>query len=903
MSDLVGNTLGKYRIVARLGRGGMAEVYKAYQPGLDRYVAIKVLHSHLADDEGFIGRFEREAAAVARLRHPHIVQVHDFDVDSGLYFMVMEFVEGPTLKAELNERIGQDQIFALPETSRIISALASAIDYAHSRGMVHRDLKPANIMFTSEGQVVLTDFGIARIVGATRFTLTGAISGTPVYMSPEQGQGERGDERSDIYSLGVILYEMVTGQVPFDADTPFAIILKHINNPLPLPTTIKPDIPEAVERAILKAMSKNPDDRYQTAGEMAKAMREATGVTADQTIAAMPITTITPAPRVKEVPVEPGLDRAPTPAPDRVTEAPAREEPAQTLPKATVAGLSISPLLLGIGGILVVALIALAVIGTRLLTTTEFEKEAISVTQTALAATLVAQERATPTPSPSPTPANTATHTPAPTPTEHVVVVTATPLPPTSTPTATLTPTATAAPSPTPTDTPTPTPTATPTATATAAPSPTPTDTPTPMLAATPTATATATPSPTPTKTPTSTPDLVSTVQAAIAATQTAQPTRTSTPTKTPTATNTPTSTPTKTPTATKTSTPTKTPTKTSTPRPTRTPTRTPTKTSTPRPTRTPTKTPTRRPAAPTPTPTPPAPTITGKLAVPIDDGAGHYDVVVYRLPDGQILGTIPRSRQPDFRFDGVLAVNGEGGSAENVWLYNFDGSGGREVSASPKDEHPSWKPDGNGLVYDNPELVCAQIPCPEYRIYVQQGTDKPDTRSVADRFGLDGDVFRDQPLFPVWAADDHIIFRACDIWPGGSGGGRCGIWRTPAWATRGGTGFAPPANLTSNDDIPTDTQNDRLVFMTRKDGNWEVYTMGVGGGPATNSSYNPADDGLGAISPDGKWVAFVSNRDGRWGVWVVPISGGDAQRLPIDIPGWVGGYGGWTVERISWGP
>ena len=384
MSDLVGKTLSKYRVVARLGRGGMAEVYKAYQPGLNRYVAVKVLHGHLADDEDFIGRFEREATAVARLRHPHIVQVYDFDVESGLYFMVMEFVEGPTLKAELKERSVKGQIFPLPETTRIITALASAIDYAHSRGMVHRDLKPANVMFTAEGQVVLTDFGIARIVGAKRYTMTGAISGTPAYMSPEQGQGERGDERSDIYSLGVVLYEMVTGQVPFDADTPFAIIMKHINDSLPLPTAVNSDTPEEVERVILKAMSKDPGDRYQKASEMAKGLREAVGVTADETIAAMPITTIAPAPRVKEVAVEPGLDRTPTPLPVQVTEAPGTRADTQTVDKATIAGLPILPFALGVGAILVVCLIALAIIGTRLLTTTELKQEAIHATETAV---------------------------------------------------------------------------------------------------------------------------------------------------------------------------------------------------------------------------------------------------------------------------------------------------------------------------------------------------------------------------------------------------------------------------------------------------------------------------------------------------------------------------------------
>jgi serine/threonine protein kinase len=174
MNDLVGKTLDKYRIVARLGRGGMAEVYKAYQPGLDRYIAIKVMHSHLAEEGDFIGRFKREAAAVANLRHPNIVQVYDFDVEGDLYYMVMEYIEGPTLKAELKERSIRGQVFSLAETTRIFSALASAIDYAHMRGMVHRDLKPANIMFTKEGQVVLTDFGIARIMGAASYTMTGS---------------------------------------------------------------------------------------------------------------------------------------------------------------------------------------------------------------------------------------------------------------------------------------------------------------------------------------------------------------------------------------------------------------------------------------------------------------------------------------------------------------------------------------------------------------------------------------------------------------------------------------------------------------------------------------------------------------------------------------------------------
>src|SRR5262245_41745328 len=163
--------------------------------------------------------------------------------------MVMELVEGSTLSAELEARRFKNQPFSLIEITQIFSALTGAIDYAHARGMIHRDLKPGNIMFTSEGQVVLTDFGIARILDAAQ-TSTGAIIGTPAYMSPEQGQGERGDERSDIYSLGVILYEMMVGRVPFEGNTPFGVIMKHINEPLPPPRSLNLQVPEAVEKVI-----------------------------------------------------------------------------------------------------------------------------------------------------------------------------------------------------------------------------------------------------------------------------------------------------------------------------------------------------------------------------------------------------------------------------------------------------------------------------------------------------------------------------------------------------------------------------------------------------------------------------------------------------------------------------
>jgi tRNA A-37 threonylcarbamoyl transferase component Bud32 len=276
MADLTGKTLSRYRLLERIGRGGMATVYKAYQPALERYVAVKVMHEQLAvEDPQFFKRFQREAKAIAALRHPHIVQVFDFGVEDDVPYMVMEYLEGVTLKDELQALTGRGEIMPLEDVGRIFQAVASAVEHAHGQGMAHRDLKPANVMLTNKGDVVLTDFGIARIVGGTQYTATGAILGTPAYMSPEQGQGQGGDERSDVYALGVILYEMVTGRVPFDADTPLAVIYKHISDPLPLPRRLNPALPQGVEQVILKALAKHPEDRYQRASAMADALADA----------------------------------------------------------------------------------------------------------------------------------------------------------------------------------------------------------------------------------------------------------------------------------------------------------------------------------------------------------------------------------------------------------------------------------------------------------------------------------------------------------------------------------------------------------------------------------------------------------------------------------------------------
>ena len=268
-----GQMLGPYRIISQIGQGGMATVYKAYQPSMDRNVAIKVLPSQLAQSPEFAKRFQQEARTIARLEHAHILPVFDYGESDGITYFVMRYLEAGTLK----DRMEAGRPLPLQEIDRIFTQLSDALGYAHSHGVVHRDLKPANALIDSQGDLFLTDFGIAKILesASPRLTQTDAIMGTPAYISPEQAQAQTVDQRSDIYSFGIILYEMVTGRVPFVADTPLAVILKHLSDPLPLPSTIRSDIPEGIEKVILKALAKNPDDRFASADEFESAWKHA----------------------------------------------------------------------------------------------------------------------------------------------------------------------------------------------------------------------------------------------------------------------------------------------------------------------------------------------------------------------------------------------------------------------------------------------------------------------------------------------------------------------------------------------------------------------------------------------------------------------------------------------------
>jgi serine/threonine protein kinase len=873
MQDLVGKTLGRYRIVAKLGQGGMAEVYKAYQPGLDRYVAIKVMHSHMIDDQDFLTRFEREAHAIGRLRHPNIVQALDFDREVNIYFMAMEYIGGPTLKEEFRARKAMGKPFALAEVARIYTALCSAIDYAHTRGMVHRDLKPANVMINQEGQIVLTDFGIARILDATQHTRTGAMAGTPSYMSPEQGQGKKVDSRSDIYSLGVMLYELVTGSIPYDADTPIAVVMKHINEPLPLPTRLNPNLPVAVEQVILKAMAKQPEDRYQTAYELAQALREAVGLAPGDTLERNPLKALAAGPedatqmRHATGPItpeekaataaalggthlsqtRPGVEDKTMPPPDRS-------------PVPTPAPAKISPLLIG-GGVAVLLVVA-AIIGA-VLTSGEKKPDEDGATQTAAALTHTDTQAATATAvwlaadddrdgltNGEEEELGTLSHKrdtdeddlddkdeldqgtdplkpdtdgdglkdgvevsrgldPLNADTDGDGIPDAKDPQPGEAPT--LTPTS---PQPTPTE-----------ATKEAEPTPTPTSPP-----ALPTATSKAVVAVPPTPAP---------------------PTWTPTPAESPT---------------------------------------------------------------PVPTPTSEKPAMPGgKLAFPMDNGLGKYDLFIVSMPDGQSLGKIQGAHQPNFRPDGAkLLVNGDGGSfGENVFQANTSGGIERAVSSNPQDLFPFYNPGGNRIVFSNPELVLGGDGGRNSYIFVQCNAIPPSeesdpqcqnlaTMGILLPDGGMGDIIGQRP---VWATNDQIYYDGCNTW---KGGGTCGLFVVASWANKiNSGGETPRLILADTSAFATDAKAGLVAYHSYASGNADAYVMNLDGSGVVNLSNSPANDGLPTISPNGRWVAFASDRSGVWAIWAAPAGGGAAVHL-FDFPKpnpWATGGRDWHQERLSWGP
>lgn len=380
------------------------------------------------------------------------------------------------------------------------------------------------------------------------------------------------------------------------------------------------------------------------------------------------------------------------------------------------------------------------------------------------------------------------------------------------------------------------------------------------------------------------------------------------------------TSTPTMTPTAADTATPSNTATPTETPSPTVTPTPLPTNTpvDTPTlgpPTFTPTPAATATPVPPPPTPTSERPAISGKIAYPVDNGAGRYDVFISALPEGNVIGKIDGARQPYFRQDGQrLLVNGRGGFSENVMEYSPSGTFLRVVSDSPTDMHPSYNPDGNRLAIGNPQLVTGGNGQTNPYLFVQCGIIRPSEESdqqcreiatfgILLPAGLVGEIIG---RHPVWTGNDLIVYNGCDTWRGG--GGACGMYIVASWANkRSSNGEIPRRLIDDNTALPTSAIGNLIAYQSRISGDWEAYVTTVSGGQGVNVSQGAgSSDGLPALSADGKWVAFVSDRGGIWAIYVTLADGSGTPQKLFNFPKanpWATGNRDWTTERISWGP
>jgi len=272
MSELIGKTLGPYQIIESIGKGGMAEIYRAYQPSTKRDVVVKVLFSAFRNDPGFVNRFTREVDIIAHLQHPHIIQVYDFGEQDNQLYIVMAYLQGGSLADRIKE---SQNGMKVPEVVRLMHLIASGLDYAHAKGIIHRDLKPSNILMDEYGNPYLADFGIAKSLEGRHDATNTIMSGTAGYIAPESAQTGRSTKKADIYALGVILFEMFTGQLPYTGRNPYKVLSAHVNQDIPQLLDYRPELPGTLQMVIEKALAKDPEKRFSSAGELANALQRA----------------------------------------------------------------------------------------------------------------------------------------------------------------------------------------------------------------------------------------------------------------------------------------------------------------------------------------------------------------------------------------------------------------------------------------------------------------------------------------------------------------------------------------------------------------------------------------------------------------------------------------------------
>jgi len=904
MSELGGRQIGPYEVREQIGQGGMATVYKAYQTSLNRYVAIKILPIWMAQDSQFVQRFRQEALAAGGLRHPNILAILDTGTYEGQHYIVMDYVSGGTLADQFRHgAVSEDQ------AADLIAQVADALDYAHRRGIVHRDIKPSNILMDEDGRPLLADFGIAQAMGSgPRLTQTNTSVGTPEYMSPEQGQGERVDGRSDIYSLGIVLYQMLTGRVPFQSTTPVATLYQVVHEPPPPPRLLNPAIPAYLESIILRCLAKQPAQRFATAKEMADALRQRRMV-APIAAAGGETQLIAVAPAVGSAVHRQAGPTAPPPS-----AAPSQQ------PRKRSAGLGV---LVGAISVLIVALLGLGVY----LVIGNGGRNAAMPTALTLAS---------PTPLPTQTPAVTVV--------EKVVIATntatLTPLPPTQTPAVVvitvLAPTSTPAPTPTiaPSDTPRPAATVAPQATAAPA-------KPGVVLDFESFGTWKRGDEPYGTFVQSSerkhdgassgklaydvpaadkhyvvferVPALPISGQPAaltlwvygdgsnhylngwiqdsagevrqftfgqIRHADSWQPMVATFDPKAPwpqghisgpdnSALDYPISfrglvldvVP-----------------KTGATKYTGTIfvddlTTGATTAAAPAPAG---STPAGQATAAAPAPTGP---LTGRIVYAAANG-GTTDVMILDVASKGTRGLFPNARQPDIRKDGRVVMDGIGGGKNNIFTINADGSRETMNGKHPEDSYPHWSPTGESATFQS------TIGDGRERIYVQWDMTHAEEPKVVTVGGVHA-----YGRAPTWLPNWRIAFSGCNYW---ANGGNCGIW------TINSDNSGAPQQLTERvEDRSNDSAGGVLLYSSSVSGNWEIYAIPVNGGAARNLTNSPSQDVGAAFSPDGAYIAFISNRDG-WGIWVMNADGSNPQKL-LAVPT---GFGsGWAEERLGWGP